>query len=88
MSEQIKFYQNNPCIVIREISKEFIEIQINVNFAEDINGGNFCMECMAGSGYSSHTCDEYQEVIEAIQDEERSIHKSHHIFPAIPRSSC
>ena len=73
MENKIKYYMNNPCVVIREISPEMCEIQLNTHFAEDVNGGEWCTECMAGSGYSSHTCGPYQEVIEAIQDDEHSI---------------
>ena len=73
MKEQIKYYMNNPCVVNREISPELCEIQLNVHFADDINGSEWCTECLAGSGYSSHTCEEYQEVVDAIKDEEHSI---------------
>lgn len=73
MNESIKYYMNNPCVVVREISPELCEIQLNVHFADDINGSEWCTECLAGSGYSSHTCEEYQEVVDAIKDEEHSI---------------
>ena len=73
MKQEIKYYMNNPCVTVRAISEQLCEVQLNVHFAEDLEGSGWCSECLAGSGYSSHTCEEYQNVLDVIQDEEHSI---------------
>lgn len=67
--ESVKYYMNNPCEVIRVISDDFVEIKVYPKFVDDdFNGAGWCTECTAGSGYSSHTCREYQDVIDYIVD--------------------
>ena len=67
--ENVKYYMNNPCEVIRVISDDFVEIKVYPKFVDDdFNGSGWCTECTAGSGYSRHTCREYQDVIDYIVD--------------------
>lgn len=67
--ENVKYYMNNPCEVLRVISDEFVEIKVYPKFVDDeFNGSGWCTECTAGSGYSRHTCREYQDVIDYIVD--------------------
>lgn len=70
--KNLKFYNNNPCKVIREINADFSEVEVYPQFDTDMNGGEWCTECMVGNQGtpSAHTCDEYQEVIDAIRDGE------------------
>lgn len=71
--EMNKFYMNNPCQIIREIGDDFSEIVVFPEFADSFEGSQWCTECMAGTGYSSHTCAEFEEVIEAIRDTQASM---------------
>lgn len=67
--ENVKYYMNNPCEVVRVISEEFVEIKVYPKFVDDdFNGSGLCTECTAGAGYSRHTCREYQDVIDYIVD--------------------
>lgn len=67
--ENVKYYMNNPCEIVRVISDEFVEIKVYPKFVDDdFNGSGWCTECTAGSGYSRHTCREYQDVIDYIVD--------------------
>ena len=68
----IKYYMNNPCVIVREITTELCEIQLNVHFADTVEGAQWCDGCMLG-GTTSHACEEYDNVIDAIQDEKHSI---------------
>lgn len=71
----IKFYMNNPCVIIREI-EEFCEIKLNPKFAIEFDGSDWCTGCQAGHTDGTpnhHTCDEYQEVIDVINDEQAAI---------------
>lgn len=63
-----RYYMNSPCEIIREISEDFSEVKVYPKFADSFEGSQWCTECMAGSGYSSHTCEPYQDVIDAIND--------------------
>lgn len=67
--ESVKYYMNNPCEIVRVISDEFVEVKVYPKFVDDdFNGSGWCTECTAGSGYSRHTCREYQDVIDYIVD--------------------
>lgn len=67
--ENVKYYMNNPCEIVRVISDEFVEIKVYPKFVDDdFNGSGWCTECTAGYGYSRHTCREYQDVIDYIID--------------------
>ena len=72
MSESIKYYMNNPCLVVRAITDKMVEIQLNTHFAESVEGSQWCDGCHLG-GTVSHTCEEYDNVIDIIRDEEHSI---------------
>ena len=72
MSESIKYYMNNPCLVVREITDKMVEIQLNTHFAESVEGSQWCDGCHLG-GTVSHTCEEYDSAIDIIRDEEHSI---------------
>lgn len=71
----IKYYMNNPCEVLREINKDFSEVSVFPQFDEDMNGGEWCTECMVGNQGtpSTHTCGQYQEALEAIRDSEQQL---------------
>lgn len=71
-NSKIKYYMNNPCEVVREVSSDFSEVKVYPQFDEDMNGGDWCIQCMVGDQGtpSSHTCGEYQEVLEVIRDSE------------------
>ena len=77
MENTVKFYMNNPCIVIREIANgEFVEIKINPRFTESLEASSFCMGCMLGAmdgAHPSHTCEEAEVIMEAINDEQAAI---------------
>jgi chaperonin cofactor prefoldin len=72
MSE-IKYYNNNPCKVLREVGEGFSEIVVFPHVQDlDMNGGDWCIACQVGGidgAYPSHTCDPYQEVIDVINDQ-------------------
>ena len=72
MSEEIKYYMNNPCLVVREITNKIVEIQLNTHFAESVEGSQWCDGCNL-CGMVSHTCEEYDTVIDIIRDDEHSI---------------
>lgn len=63
---------NNPCDVLRKINDEFSEVAVYPQFDADMNGGQWCTECMVGNQGtpSSHSCDAYQDVLEVIRDAE------------------
>ena len=71
----IKFYNNNPCNVVRVINETFSEVEVFPQFDTDMNGGEWCTECMVGNQGTpqAHTCEAYQDVIDAIRDTESSI---------------
>jgi len=70
-----KYYMNAPCEVIRKISDDFSEVKVYPQFRDDLEGSQWCTECMVGNQGTPqrHTCDEYQEVIDALQDVENYI---------------
>ena len=76
MKNEVKFYMNNPCIVIRDINGEFSEVKLKPQYAAEMDGSMWCEECLVGSSDSTphaHTCEEYQDVIDAINESEASI---------------
>ncbi len=74
MSE-LKFYNNNPCEVIRKINDDFSEVAVYPQFDTDMSGVDWCTECLASNGGASshHTCEQYQDVIDTIRSNESSI---------------
>jgi hypothetical protein len=78
MSEQIKFYQNNPCLIIRDVNEVFCEIQLNTHFAANIEAEYYCTpaECFSPMSSGERAQEEYdqaQSIIDDIQSEEHSI---------------
>jgi hypothetical protein len=75
VSEKIYFYQNNPCVIIRDISEEFAEIKLSHYFAGNMNLTGQCLGCCVGDNDNklSCTCDEHSWVIEEVQEEENAI---------------
>lgn len=71
----LKFYMNNPCEVIRTISDDFSEVKVYPQFDDEMIGENWCIECMVGNQGtpSSHTCDQYQEILDAIREQETAM---------------
>lgn len=71
-----KFYMNNPCEIVRKINDDFSEIVVYPKFADSMEGSQWCTACMVGGmdgAHPSHTCEPYQDVIEAINDSEASM---------------
>ena len=67
----LKFYMNNPCTVIREVTPDFSEVKLTPQFTDGIDGSQFCHECMVGSSGGTpqrHTCDDFNELIDVIND--------------------
>jgi len=78
MTEQIKFYQNNPCVIIRDINESFCEIQLNTHFAANIEAEYYCTPSeffspMSSGERSREEYDQAQSIIDDIQSEEHSI---------------
>jgi len=76
--KQIKFYMNNPCVIIRDINEEFCEIQLNTHFAANIEAENYCTpsECrspMSSGEAAQEEYDQAEAILEDIQNEEHSI---------------
>lgn len=72
----MKFYMNNPCEVIRKISDGFSEIEVFPEFADSMEGSQWCTACMVGGmdgAHPKHTCEEYEDVIDAIRDTQASM---------------
>lgn len=72
----IKYYMNNPCEVIREITPEFSEVKVYKTFDDEMCGRDWCVGCLAGhtdGTPNSHDCYQYDDVIEALRDEESAI---------------
>ena len=69
-NETLKFYNNQPCVVIREITEGFSEIKLHPHYTDGIDGSQWCTACMVGSSVYvvSHTCDKYDQVIDAINE--------------------
>ena len=70
-----KYYMNNICEIIREITPDFSEIKVYPEFRVDLEGRDWCTECQVGNQGTPtrHTCEEYQEVINALEDVENAI---------------
>lgn len=75
MSKQVFFYQNNPCVIIRDINEDFAEVQISHHFAEGMELTGHCQGCCVGDSDNklSCTCDEFSWIIEEFQSEENKI---------------
>ncbi len=77
-SIEVKFYQNNPCIVVRDVNELFCEIQLNVHFATTIEAEYYCTpsECRAplsGGEAAQEEREQAEAILEDIQNEEHSI---------------
>lgn len=74
--KEVKFYMNNPCVVIRDVNDLFCEIQLNTHFAANIEASSYIEPSECRAPLSSFPQDEYDSIsylIEEIQDEEHSI---------------
>lgn len=76
--KNIKFYMNNPCLIIRDVNDLFCEIQLNTHFAVNIEAEYYCTPSECRSPMSSGEAaelerDQAQAIIDDIQDEEHSI---------------
>lgn len=76
--ESIKFYQNNPCLIIRDVNELFCEIQLNTHFAANIEAEYYCTPSefrapLSGGEAAQEEYDQAQAIIEDIQNEEHSI---------------
>jgi len=72
VNNKVYFYQNNPCIIIRDVNEEFAEIRLSHHFAGDMELTGQCMGCNVGDSDNklSCTCDEHSWIIEEVQEEE------------------
>jgi hypothetical protein len=75
MSKQVYFYQNNPCVIVRSVTDEIVEIIINHKFAENMQLTGQCQGCCIGDSDNkiSCTCDEHSWLIEEIQEEDHKL---------------
>jgi hypothetical protein len=76
MEEVFKFYMNNLCKVVREINDELSEVIIYPEFADSVEGSQWCHACMVGSidgFHPTHTCEPAQEIIDHINDTQTSM---------------
>lgn len=74
-TKEIKFYQNNPCVIVRDINDEFCEIQLNTHFAVNIEAEYYCTpsECRAPLSSGEEEREQAEAILEDIQNEEHSI---------------
>ena len=72
---QVVFYMNNPAVVLRIISEDLTELKVSPEFADNMDGSQWCTQCMVGGGDTpqSHTCEEYQDVIDHVNEASTSI---------------
>ncbi len=76
MTNNIRYYMNNPCVVIREIADEFSEVKMIPRFAKGMSGEYWCDACMLGSldgAHINHRCYEFQNMIDIINSEQSAI---------------
>lgn len=75
MTEQVKFYQNNPCVIIRDINEDFAEVSISHHYAGDMELTGQCEGCCVGDSDNklSCSCDDHSWIIEAVQEEENKL---------------
>lgn len=66
------YYMNNPCKIVREVTEQLVEIVVCVNFADGLEGSSWCESCNIDS-MSSHTCDDYDAIIEQVMEETHEI---------------
>lgn len=73
--KQLLFYQNNPCVVIREVNEDFAEIAISHKFAQNMETHGHCQGCLVGDSDNklSCTCDDFSWIIEEFQEEENKL---------------
>ena len=75
MNNKVWFYQNNPCVIVRDVNEQFAEIQISHHFADDMELTGQCIGCNVGDSDNklSCTCDEHSWIIEEVQAEENRV---------------
>ena len=66
--DQKLFYNDNPCRFVAYLSSEIVIVVVSLKpDLDDLHGGNWCTPCNIG-GKESHTCYEYDDVIEHLKD--------------------
>ena len=75
MNDKVWFYQNNPCVIVRDVNEQFAEIQLSHHFADDMELTGQCEGCNVGDSDNklSCTCDEHSWIIEEVQAEENRV---------------
>lgn len=75
MNNKVYFYQNNPCIIVRDVNEDFCEVSINHRYAQDMELTGHCMGCTVGDSDNklSCTCEEYSWIIEEVQEEDHKM---------------
>lgn len=63
-----KYYNNRPVKVLAELESGFSLVTLNLDYKPSLTGSNWCTACMVG-GTSTHTCEEYDEVIDHLMDD-------------------
>ena len=48
MNNKVWFYQNNPCVIVRDVNEQFAEIQLSHHFADDMELTGQCIGCNVG----------------------------------------
>lgn len=70
---KVYYYNNREVIPIeKQGDTEFYKCLVKFNIAVGFDASNFCTACMiggAGGAHPTHTCSEYRDVIEQIEDE-------------------
>jgi hypothetical protein len=72
---KVYFYMNNPCVIVREVTSDIVEIQLSHKFAEGMDLRGRCEGCCIGDSDNkiTCTCDEFEWIIEEVQEEENKI---------------
>lgn len=75
MPSKVFFYQNNPCIIVRDINDEFAEVSVNHKYLQDMSLTGHCQGCLIGDSDNKLqcTCEEVSWVIEAAQEEDHKM---------------
>lgn len=67
---KIKYYNNNPCKILREVGEGFSEVVVFPHVQDiELQGSEWCTACQVGGmggAYPSHECEPYQEVIDVV----------------------
>jgi len=70
---QTYYYNNNPVVIIRKETDEFVLVQAKKSIPVHISGSQYCTACQIGGGPNmpplTHDCDEKQDIIDEIAEE-------------------